>query len=128
VGSGESLNEHITGQTWPPPDMRQDMLEEAIQVIRELHRGGERSPYGRFFTVHDARVYNLPDEPVPIYVAAAGEDAAKLAGRAGDGLISTAPVAQTVKKFESSGGAGKPRFAQMTVCWAESEEEGVRTA
>src|SRR5207244_7782020 len=69
--------------SWPPPDMRQDMLEEAIQVIRELHRGGERSHYGRFFTVHDARVYNLPDEPIPIYVAAAGEDAAKLAGQIG---------------------------------------------
>jgi coenzyme F420-dependent glucose-6-phosphate dehydrogenase len=77
VGSGESLNEHITGQTWPPPDIRQDMLEEAIQVIRELHEGGERSHHGRFFTVHDARVYNLPDQAVPIYVAAGGEQAGR---------------------------------------------------
>jgi len=128
VGSGESLNEHITGDTWPTPDMRQDMLEEAIEVIRMLLEGGERSHYGRFFTVHDARVYNLPDEPVPIYVAAAGEEAAKLAGRAGDGLICTSPSADTVKAFESSGGTRKPKLAQVTVCWAESEEMGMRTA
>ena len=58
VGSGESLNEHITGQAWPPPDMRQDMLEEAIGILRALHEGGERSHQGRFFQVRDARVYN----------------------------------------------------------------------
>jgi coenzyme F420-dependent glucose-6-phosphate dehydrogenase len=78
--------------------------------------------------VHDARVYNLPDAPLPIYVAAAGEEAAKLAGRAGDGLICTSPSAETVKAFETSGGAGKPRYAQVTVCWAETDEEAVRTA
>jgi len=128
VGSGESLNEHITGDVWPTPDIRQDMLEEAIEVIRKLHEGGERSHYGRFFTVHDARVYNLPDDPVPIYVAAAGDEAAKLAARAADGLICSSPVAETVKTFEAAGGAGKPKFVQLTVCWAETEEKGVRTA
>jgi coenzyme F420-dependent glucose-6-phosphate dehydrogenase len=128
VGSGESLNEHITGETWPTPDIRQDMLEEAIAVIRLLHQGGERSHYGRFFTVHDARVYNLPDEPVPIYVAAGGDESAKLAGRAGDGLIGTSPSADTVKAFEAAGGAGKPRFGQLTVCWANTEDAAVRTA
>ncbi len=72
VGSGESINEHITGRAWPPPDRRQDMLEEAVAVLRLLHGGGERSHYGTFFQVHDARVYNLPEVPVPIYVAAGG--------------------------------------------------------
>ena len=128
VGSGESLNEHITGDVWPTPDLRQDMLEEAVDVIRLLHRGGEKSHYGRFFNVHDARVYNLPEEPVPIYFAAAGDEAAKLAGRKGDGLICTSPDRETVKAFEAAGGAGKPKYAQLTVCWADSEEKAVRTA
>jgi coenzyme F420-dependent glucose-6-phosphate dehydrogenase len=128
VGSGESLNEHVTGQAWPPPDMRQDMLEEAIGVLRELHEGGEKSHYGKFFQVHDARIYNLPEEPLPIYLAAGGEQAAKLAGRIGDGLICSAPSAESVKAFDSAGGQGKPRVGQLTVCWAASEEEGVRTA
>ena len=128
VGSGESLNEHVVGQTWPPPDMRQDMLEEAVQVLRLLHSGGEKSHYGRFFNVHDARIYNLPEQPVPIYVAAAGTSAAKLAARVGDGLICSAPSAESAKAFDAGGGAGKPRIGQLTVCWAKSEEEAVRTA
>ena len=128
VGSGESLNEHITGNAWPPPDVRQDMLEEAVQVIRMLHEGGERSHYGRFFQVQDARIYNLPLEPVPIYVAAAGRRAAELAGRIGDGLVCSAPSAENVQAFQASGGAGKPRYGQLTVCWAASEDEAVRTA
>jgi G6PDH family F420-dependent oxidoreductase len=128
VGSGESLNEHITGQAWPPPDMRQDMLEEAVDVLRRLHEGGEHSHYGKFFQVHDARIYNLPDQSVPIYIAAAGKESAKLAGRAGDGLICSAPSQESVQAFEASGGAGKPRIGQLTVCWAKTEDEAVRTA
>ncbi|HKC18262.1 MAG TPA: LLM class flavin-dependent oxidoreductase, partial [Candidatus Dormibacteraeota bacterium] len=93
-----------------------------------LHGGGERSHHGKFFEVHDARVYNLPSEPVPIYVAAAGPQAAKLAARIGDGLICAAPSQEAVAAFEAVGGAGKPRYAQMTVCWAKTEDEGVRTA
>ena len=128
VGSGESLNEHVVGQTWPPPDMRQDMLEEAIGVLRMLHGGGERSHYGKFFQVHDARVYNLPEQPVPIYVAAGGKESAKLAGRAGDGLICSTPSAESVRAFDDNGGAGRPRYGQLTVCWAKTEREAVRTA
>jgi G6PDH family F420-dependent oxidoreductase len=128
VGSGESLNEHVTGQLWPPPDMRQDMLEEAVQVLRLLHEGGEQSHHGKFFQVHDARIYNLPDKPLPIYMAAAGEQAAKLGGRVADGLICTDPNAETVTAFDRAGGHGKPLYGQLTVCWARTEKEAVRTA
>jgi G6PDH family F420-dependent oxidoreductase len=128
VGSGENLNEHIVGQTWPPPEMRQDMLAEAIDVLRLLHKGGERSHFGKFFHVHDARIYNLPEEPIPIYVAAGGEQAAKLAAEVGDGLICSSPSAESVKAFDKSGGSGKPRYGQITVCWAKSDKEAMRTA
>ncbi len=128
VGSGESLNEHITGQAWPPPDMRHDMLEDAIDVLRKLHEGGERSHHGRFFRVQDARVYNLPEPSVPLYVAAGGKHSAELAGRVGDGMIGTKPSEQTVDAFVAAGGEGKPRIGQLTVCWARTEDEAVRTA
>ena len=128
LGSGESLNEHITGQHWPPPDMRQDMLEEAVGVLRELHEGGEKSHRGTFFQVQDARIYNLPEQPIPIYIAASGKRAAELAARAGDGLICSAPSAESVKAFEEAGGADRPRVGQLTVCWAKTEDEAVRTA
>lgn len=128
VGSGESLNEHITGQAWPPPDVRQDMLEEAVGIIRLLHQGGEHSHYGKYFQVHDARVYNLPQQPVPIYVAAGGKQSGELAGRIGDGLICSAPARESVDAFQRSGGAGKPRYGQLTVCWAKTEDAAVETA
>ncbi len=128
VGSGESLKEHITGQMWPPPEMRQDMLEEAVEVLRLLHRGTELSHPGKFFQVHDARVYDIPEESIPIYLAAGGEQSAKLAGRIGDGLICPAPSAESVRAFEGESGSDKPRMGQLTVCWARTEEEALRTA
>jgi coenzyme F420-dependent glucose-6-phosphate dehydrogenase len=127
VGSGENLNEHVIGARWPAPDERLEMLEEAIAVIRLLWEGGVRTHRGRHYTVDRARLYTLPDEPPPLYVAASAPVAAQLAGRVGDGLISTAPKGELVERFTAAGGNG-PRIGQLTVCWAESEEEGRRTA
>jgi G6PDH family F420-dependent oxidoreductase len=128
VGSGENLNEHILGDRWPFPDERLEMLEEAIEVIRQLWRGGYQTHRGKHYRVEKARLYTLPDEPPPIAVAAAGPVAAQLAGRLGDGLVAVQPDQELVAKFEGAGGKGKPRYGQLTVCWAETEEEGVRTA
>src|SRR5205823_2669345 len=128
VGSGENLNEHVVGGTWPPPEIRLDMLEEAIGVMRELLEGGEKSHHGRFYEVVDARIYTLPEEPMPIYVAATGKQSGTLAGRAGDGLICSSVSEDAVKGFNEAGGSGKPRIGQVTVCWAATEEQGVRTA
>jgi G6PDH family F420-dependent oxidoreductase len=128
VGTGENLNEHVLGDRWPEYDVRAEMLEEAIEVIRLLWQGGNQSHRGRHYTVENARLYTLPEEPTPIMVAAAGAKAAELAGRIGDGLISVGPEAEVVQTFESAGGAGKPRFAQATVCWAEDEATARRTA
>jgi G6PDH family F420-dependent oxidoreductase len=128
VGTGENLNEHILGDRWPETEVRQEMLEEAVQVIRLLWQGGNQSHHGKHYTVENARLYTLPPEPAPIYFAAAGEKSAVLAGRIGDGLISTAPAREVVETFEQNGSKGKPKVAQVTVCWAKSEAEGIKTA
>jgi coenzyme F420-dependent glucose-6-phosphate dehydrogenase len=128
VGTGENLNEHVLGDRWPEAEVRLEMLEEAIEVIRLLWQGGYQSHHGRHYTVEEARIYTLPEELPPIYVAASKPNAAELAGRAGDGLVSVAPDAELVERFESAGGGGKPKFGQVTVCWAESEDEAKRTA
>lgn len=128
VGSGENLNEHIVGQGWPSAPVRQDMLAEAIEVIRLLWRGGEQSFDGTYYTVDHARLYSLPAEPPPLYVAASGPNAAELAGRAGDGLITTSPDKEVVQAFQGAGGQGKPCYGQVTVCWAEDEATARRTA
>lgn len=128
LGSGESLNEHVVGGEWPPPDVRLEMLEEAVQVVRLLHRGGEQSHRGRFFHVDDARIYNLPEQQIPIYLAGSGNRSARLAAGVGDGLICSAPSGGTVSAFKAAGGDGRPRIGQLTVCWARSYVEGLNTA
>ncbi len=128
VGTGENLNEHILGDRWPAYEVRAEMLEEAVAVIRLLWQGGTQSHRGRYYTVENARLYTLPEEPTPIVVAAGGPKAATLAGRIGDGLCATTAERSLVEGFERAGGTGKPRYGQMTVCWAEDEASARRTA
>jgi G6PDH family F420-dependent oxidoreductase len=128
VGTGENLNEHILGEVWPSAAVRREMLEEAIQVMRALWEGDDTSHRGRYYTVENARIYSLPQQPPPIFVAASGEKAAELAGRDGDGLVATAPNKEVVQTFERSGGKGKPRYAELTVCWAADEASAKKTA
>jgi coenzyme F420-dependent glucose-6-phosphate dehydrogenase len=128
VGSGENLNEHILGDAWPPVARRQERLEEAIEVIRKLWEGSLTTHYGRHFTVENARLYTLPEEPPPILVAVAGPRSVELAARVGDGLIGTAPKGDSIDAFRSKGGEGKPTYGQLHVCWAEAEAEARRTA
>jgi G6PDH family F420-dependent oxidoreductase len=128
VGTGENLNEHVLGLRWPATQVRRAMLEEAVEVVRDLWRGELTSHFGRHYTVENARIYTLPEEPIDVMVAAGGPAAAELAGRIGDGLIATSPERELVETFEEAGGEGKPRYAQVTVCWAEREEDARRTA
>jgi coenzyme F420-dependent glucose-6-phosphate dehydrogenase len=128
VGGGENLNEHILGTHWPPVPVRHEMLEEAVAVIRKLWSGELESHHGRHYTVENARIYTLPDEPPPIMVAASGPKSVELAGRIGDGMIGLAPDEKITEGFDREGGSGKPRYGQVHVCWAEDESEARRTA
>jgi G6PDH family F420-dependent oxidoreductase len=127
VGSGENLNEHIFGDYWPAADERQEMLEEAIAVMRLLWQGGYQTHRGKHYRVENARIYTLPDELPPIAVAAAGPKAAELAANAGDALISTAPDSELVDTYRNAGGDG-PRYGQLTVCFGKDEKQALKTA
>lgn len=128
VGTGERLNEHVLGQHWPTGSIRQEMLEEAVDLIRELWEGDLVTRHGRHFTVENARIYDAPVSPPPIYVAAAGAGSARLAGSIGDGLISLAPDEEMVEEFRKGGGDGKPAYALFHCCVAEDRERGLKTA
>jgi coenzyme F420-dependent glucose-6-phosphate dehydrogenase len=127
VGTGENLNEHILGDHWPAPDERLELLEEAIEVMRLLWQGGYQTHRGKHYTVENARLYTLPEQPVEIAVAAAKENAAELAGRVGDAFVNTAPEREPIEAFERAGGKGKPKYGQLTVCWAKRDDEGAKT-
>jgi G6PDH family F420-dependent oxidoreductase len=128
VGTGENLNEHILADRWPSVDVRQEMLDEALDVIRLLWQGGNRSFWGRYYSVENARVYDLPEQLPPIYVAASGPESAALAGAIGDGLITTSPETNLIESFRTGGGQGKPRYGQLTVCYAATEDKARETA
>lgn len=127
VGTGEKLNEHILGDHWPSHSVRLEMLEEAITIIRALWDGGRTSHDGEFYTVENAQLFTLPDELPPIVVSATGEKTAAAAGRIGDGFWSVGPQGDLLDTFEAAGGDG-PSYAQLHVCYADTEEEAVQTA
>lgn len=127
LGTGENLNEHVVGLGWPPIDQRQDMLIEAVEIIRMLWEGGMKSYYGNYYTVENARIYSLPKALPDIYLAASGPKSAGIAGAIGDGFIGTSPQRETIQAFEQNGGKDKPKYGQMSVCVAETEEEGIET-
>ena len=128
VGTGENLNEHILADRWPPYEVRAAMLEEALELIRLLWQGGMQSYEGKYYTVENARLYTLPEQPPPVMVAAAGPESASLAGKIGDGIISTAPDAELIETFETQGSTQRPKYGKLTVCWARSEAEARQTA
>ncbi|KNB50523.1 LLM class F420-dependent oxidoreductase [Streptomyces caatingaensis] len=128
VGSGEALNEHVLGDRWPQASVRLEMLEEAVQVMRALFAGGAVSHHGRYYTVENARLYTLPDEPVPIDVSSFGPASLELACRVGDGLVTTMPDRESVARFRDAGGQDKPVLGGVKVCWGPDRDEAVRTA
>ena len=128
VGSGEALNEHVLGDPWPSVGVRLEMLEEAIDVIRELHRGQEISHHGKHYEVQEARIYTCPEQPVPIYVSGFGPQAAQFAGRIGDGFCTTMPDEELVKAFRENGGGDKPVQAGTKVSWDRDADRGLKEA
>jgi G6PDH family F420-dependent oxidoreductase len=127
VGSGEALNEHVVAQRWPETSVRLRMLAEAIDVMKKLWDGRLQSHHGEYFEVENARIYTLPEEAPPVYVAASAEESLQVAKEKGDGLISVAPKAELVAGFRERDGS-RPRVGQVTVCWAQSMEEALSTA
>jgi G6PDH family F420-dependent oxidoreductase len=130
LGSGENLNEHVVGRGWPAVGVRHRMLAEAIEIIAALFDAGEeRVNYrGEYFDVEQARLWDQPDQRVPIGVAVSGPDSCRLAGRLGDLMIAVEPRAELGEQFDAAGGAGKPRVGQMAVAYDTDRERAVQRA
>jgi G6PDH family F420-dependent oxidoreductase len=127
VGSGEALNEHILGDAWPETDVRLEMLEEAVALIRELWGGEVVNHRGTHYRVNHARIYTRPDTPPPIIVSGFGPKSVALAGRIGDGYATTMPDAELIGRFRAAGGDGKLVQAGTKVCYGSDEAEARRT-
>ncbi|MEO3749367.1 TIGR03557 family F420-dependent LLM class oxidoreductase [Streptomyces sp. B6B3] len=126
VGSGEALNEHILGGHWPRAAVRLEMLEEAVDVIRRLLTGDRVSHRGTHYTVENARIYTLPDEPVPIDVSGYAPAATDLAARIGDGFATMGPQADLLKRYREGGGSG-PSSCGIKACYDTDQDRAART-
>jgi len=133
LGSGENLNEHTIGRGWPGIETRHEMLAEAIEIIRALHEGDLVTHRGPHFAVDSARVWDLPQDPVRLAVAVAGERAVERFAPLADDLIAVEPDAALVEEWNAVDGA--PRvpdqaraIGQLPISWDPDEETARKRA
>jgi probable non-F420 flavinoid oxidoreductase len=125
IGSGEQLNEHITGERWPSKAERNERLKAASEIIRALWAGETVSTDGPIRT-DEARLYSLPAEPPQLVGAALTPETAGWMGSWADGLITVASDRDTMRRiidaFRSNGGEAKPLYLQVPLSFAATEE------
>ncbi len=127
LGSGERLNEQVVGLGWPGIAERHERFCEAVDIIQGLLKG-ELSDYrGKYLRLENAKLYDRPSKKPPVVIAAGGPKAAALAGEKGDGLVATEAKKELIAAFRKAGGSG-PRYAEVGMCWARSEEDARATA
>jgi G6PDH family F420-dependent oxidoreductase len=140
LGSGEALNEHIVGQYWPETPERIARMFEALDVIKKLFgsRDKDVKHEGKYYKLETTRLWTMPDEPPPIYIATAGPVTAKKTGMFADGLITVGAPEEKIgmifdKCREGAREAGKDpsqfRFiGQLHLSWAPTDEEALKNA
>jgi G6PDH family F420-dependent oxidoreductase len=128
LGAGERLNEHVVGGRWPPVGIRHRMMEEALDVLSELFEGGKEDQHyrGEYYELDGARLFD-PPAALPVVLAAGGPQAAELAARRADGLMTTEADPKIVDAYRKAGGDG-PLYAEVSLCYAADEKEAVATA
>src|SRR4051812_29489947 len=129
LGAGENLNEHVVGQRWPAVGVRHEMLSEAVDIIAGLFYGEDSLNYrGRHFDVEQAKLWDLPDERVPIGIAVSGPASCRLAGRKADLMVAVEPKAELGELFDEAGGQGKSRVGQIAIAYDEDRDTAVERA
>jgi G6PDH family F420-dependent oxidoreductase len=133
VGSGENLNEHVVGGRWPTISRRQEMLKEAIQIIRELFTGDLVDWKGEYFEVDSARIWDVPETPVAIATAVSGERSVDMFAPLSDHLIAVEPNKDLVDAWHdarrASGLPGEVRvIGQIPICWDPDRDAAVQRA
>jgi G6PDH family F420-dependent oxidoreductase len=128
VGSGENLNEHVVGEGWPSVDARHDMLEEALHIIRALHTGELVTWDGEYFRVDSARIWDAPDDGVPIGVAVSGEKSVEQFADLADHLIQVQPDAEVISQWKDGHSDPARIIGQLPVCWDPDEDAAIAKA
>ena len=133
LGSGENLNEHVVGNGWPAIERRQDMLREAIKIIRELFGAQLVNWRGDYFQVDSARLWDVPDVPVGIAVAMGGTKAVDKFAKLADHLVAVEPDGELVNAWQATRQAANGTTAgrvvgQIPVCWDPDRDAAIERA
>lgn len=131
VGAGENLNEHVVGERWPAVGERQDMLEEAIEIIRSLLTGDRVNFAGDFFQVDSAKVWDLPDEPIQIGAAVSGPDSIERFATLADHLVAVEPDADAIRHWDDVRGHALPesrKIGQIPISWDPDRDAAIARA
>lgn len=128
LGAGENLNEHVVGRGWPPVNIRHDMLGEAVEIIRKLLAGGYVHTVGEHYRVDSAKVWDLPEEGVPIAVAVSGAQSVARFAPAADAMVATEPLPDLVAGFDRAAGATLPKIGQRPISWGLDPADAVQRA
>ena len=128
LGSGENLNEHVVGEGWPSVAVRQDMLEEAMRIIRELHTGDLTTWAGEYFRVDSARIWDLSDQPVPLAVAVSGSRSIERFAALADHAIAVEPDADLVSGWDAAHEGESRKIGQMPICWDPDRDAAIQRA
>ena len=129
LGAGENLNEHVVGRGWPPANVRHEMFGEAIEIISALFDGGYVNFAGDHFRVDSAKVWDLPEQRVPIGVAVSGEQSISKFAPLVDHLIAVEPEPDLVQTWdEAVQGRESRKIGQLPICWDTDRERAVTRA
>jgi len=128
LGSGENLNEHVVGEGWPSVAVRQDMLVEAIEIIRALHTGELTTWEGEYFRVDSARIWDTPDDAVPIAVAVSGDSSIERFASLADHAIAVQPSDDLIQKWDAEHGPGSRKIGQIPISWDPDEKTAIERA
>jgi G6PDH family F420-dependent oxidoreductase len=128
LGSGENLNEHVTGEGWPPVAQRQDMLVEAATIIRELMSGQLITWEGDYFRIDSARLWDVPEDGVPIGIAVSGEASVQRFAPLADHLIAVEPDRELIKQWDGVHRGASRKIGQVPVCWDPDRQTAITRA
>ncbi|MFI9485418.1 TIGR03557 family F420-dependent LLM class oxidoreductase [Promicromonospora sp. NPDC052451] len=128
LGAGENLNEHVVGRGWPSIEVRHDMLEEAVHVIRELLTGDLVTWEGKHFRVDSGRLWDTPGTGVEIGVAVSGERGVERFAPLADHVVQAMPDGDVVRQWQAAHPGGSRVFGQVPICWDPDEQAAVERA
>ncbi|QQQ74363.1 LLM class F420-dependent oxidoreductase [Saccharothrix sp. 6-C] len=128
IGAGENLNEHVVGRGWPPVNVRHELLREAVEIISQLFDGGYVNYSGQHFRVDSAKLWDLPEQRVPIAVAVSGNQSVRTFAPLADAMVATEPDAALSQEWDVFQGKRSRKIGQLPICWDPDRDAAVERA